>query len=217
MLQKCSKMGLCKYISQTILLKKEAVDWIGPRRILGVFEILRFTRSARKPLGLPPSIGETIQLSNNKFPSNTFPKFEMWFPKSKFTVQQVLILLYIDIMIDSIWLRKNFFVGINYTCASLCSLPIPVCRRKIFKLQNEKLSSENIWKKKTLAWDKDREQRRKCMETFGNYKFWERTGQRWFSQQTNFWDRNGQRRIFLKNRNVSNADQMTICLKFWSN
>ena len=159
---------LCKYISQNILLKKGAVDWIGPRRILGVFEILRFTRSARKPLGLPPSIGETIQLSNNKFPSNTFPKFEMWFPKSKFTVQQVLILLYIDIMIDSIWLRKNFFVGINYTCASLCSLPIPVCRRKIFKLQNEKLSWENILKKKTLAWDKDREQRRKSMETFGN-------------------------------------------------
>ena len=27
----------------------------------------------------------------------------------------------------------------------------------------------------------------------------------------------GQRRIFLKSRNVSNADQMTICLKFWSN
>ena len=52
-----------------------------------------------------------------------------------------------------------------------------------YKLQNEKSSWKNIWKKKTLAWDEDREQRRKSMETFGNYKFWEPMGQRWFSQQ----------------------------------
>ena len=103
---------ICKYILQNILLKKEAVDWIGPRRFLGVFEILRFTRSARKPLGLPPSIGETIQLSNNKFPSNTFPKFEMWFQNSKFTVQQILIHLYIEIMID----YNKVVVNLKHLC-----------------------------------------------------------------------------------------------------
>ena len=59
--------------------------------ILGVFEILRFTRSARKPLGLPPSIGETIQLSNNKFSSNTFQKCEI---KSKFSFQPDKIKIY---------------------------------------------------------------------------------------------------------------------------
>ena len=95
---------------KNILLRKEAVDWIGPRRFLGVFEILRFTRSARKPMGLPPSIGETIQLSNNKFPSNTFPKFEMWFQNSKFTVQQIL--LYIYIMID----YDKVIVNLKHLC-----------------------------------------------------------------------------------------------------
>ena len=49
--------------------------------MLDVFEIPRFPPSARNPSGLPPSIGETIQLSNNKFSSNTFKKCEKQFCK----------------------------------------------------------------------------------------------------------------------------------------